>query len=161
MFELSEEKTLMSSSDNSVKLTTHRIIHESERGRQQIMLEDFESLQLKRSSIGAYGILLLIFVFITLWMIYMKVTGYYDDQYFYKSTGVSLFDVFWDDKAFIVLLFVLVVLYFFYLISRRNTIIVIGKYNSIEFRVKNFKAVSVQKMLNKLVEQSNKRKNLK
>jgi hypothetical protein len=161
MFELREEETLMSSSDNSVKLTSHRIIHESEQGRRQIMLEDFESIQLKRSSIGAYGILLLIFVSITLGSIYMKITNYYDGQYLNKSVGISLFDAFWEDKAFIVLLFVLMVLHFFYLISRRNTIIIIGKYNSIEFRVKNFKAASVQKMLNKLVEQSNKRKNLK
>lgn len=157
MFELSEEETLMTSSDNSVKLTSHRIIHESGQGRQQIMLEDYDSYQLKKDSIGAYGIFFLIFILITLWLTYEKIVNYIK----YRSIfGKNLFDHFWNDTGFIILLVVLIIFHFFYLISRRYTIKINGKYNSIEFRVKSLGNSSVKKMLTKMVEQSNKRKNL-
>ena len=158
MFELSEEETLMTSSDNSVKLTTHRFIYESEKGRQQIMLEDFESFRLKRSSIGSYGILLLLFLLFIFILTFSKIENYYQNPELFKRSDIGFFDFFLKDTGYIVMLFVLAILHFFYLISRRNTITVIGKYNSIEFRVKNFKAASVQKMLNMLVKESNKRK---
>ncbi|HEY6503771.1 MAG TPA: hypothetical protein VIZ28_07355 [Chitinophagaceae bacterium] len=154
MFELNEEETLMSSSDNSVKLTTHRIIHESEKGRKQIMLEDFESYQLIRSSIGAYGYLLFIFVVITILIAVDKITNY---QSFYPIVGNfnnNLFSFFLEDEGFMLLLVLLMVFHFFYLISRRYFIKVNGKYNSIEFRVTSLRNSSIRRMLSKLEEQS-------
>lgn len=145
----------MSSSDSSVKLTAHRIIYESAQGRQQIMPEDFESYQFKHSSIGAYGILLFIFIVITFLIAVNKITNYLDNRNLFREFNTNLFDIFWDDKGFIILLVLLMIFHFFYLISRRYIIKLNGKFNSIEFRVKSFKHPSIRKMLDKMVEQSN------
>ena len=62
MFELSEEQLLMSAPDNTVRLTTHRIIFESPDVRQQVMREDFISYQFFDRSFAIYLVLLLLFI---------------------------------------------------------------------------------------------------
>jgi hypothetical protein len=154
MFQLSEEETLMYSSDNSVKLTTHRIIFDSEKGRKQIMLEDIETYKLKGTSIGAYGILLLIFVIFTAWVSYEKISNYIDSRRLFSAFNISFFEHFVNDPGYFVLCGILIIFYHFYRISRRNYIQVIGKYNTFQFRVKSFKNKSIVKMLEKMTEQS-------
>ena len=158
MFELSEEKILMTSSDNSVRLTSHRIICESEGKREQVMLEDFESYELKNRSIGAYDFLLWFIISVTVLIIFNKIKNYYDNRQFLRRIGIDthfgLWDIFREDMALLVLLFVLIIVHIFYLISRRYIIKINGKYNSFEFRVKSFRNKSVQRMLDKLTNQS-------
>lgn len=159
MFEIIEEKVLMVSSDNSVKLTTHRIIYESGKGRKQIMLEDFKSYELKSSFIGAYGILFSIFIGLTVLIAANKIINFIS----YRGTFIfynNIFEFFWDDKGFLILLVLLIVVYFFYLISRRYYIKINGKDNSIEFRVTSLRNPSISKMLEKMLEQSDKLKNV-
>jgi len=155
---LSVANWLMASSNNLVRLTSHRIICESEGKREQVMLEDFESYELKNRSIGAYGFLLWYFISITVLIIFNKIKNYYDDRQFLRRLGIDthfgLWDIFREDMALIVLLFVLIVVHIFYLTSRRYIIKINGKYNSFEFRVKSFRNKSVQRMLDKLTNQS-------
>lgn len=155
MFELSEERLLMISSDNSVKLTTHRIIHESSKGRQQIMLEDFESYQLICTSVGYYGSLLFIIIAIFLLIASNSIIRYGSITSFLKSDP-NLLIYLLKDPGVLISLTVIMIVYFFYLISRRYFIKINGKYNSIEIRVTSFRNRSIKKMLDALVEQSNK-----
>ena len=93
MFELTEEKNLMNSSDNSVKLTSHRIIYDSDKGRQQIMLDEFVSYELKHNSIGAYGIIFFSFAALAVVITINKITNYNEGQvFFYGRPAVSLFE---------------------------------------------------------------------
>ncbi len=165
MFELNEEETLMTSSDNSVKLTTHRIIHEAGGKREQVMLEDLETYELKDRSIGAYGVLLFFFSVLTAVVLFNTIQRYNESRSLMKYIGrddePGLLGAFLRDPGSIIMLCILIIIHIFYKISRRYMIRIVGKYNSFEFRVKSFKNSSVRRMLDKLVEQSKLRKEKK
>lgn len=138
----------MTSSDNSVKLTNYRIIYDSENDRQQVMLKDFQSYELRKSSFGAYGALLVICIAITVFIINNIVRNYL------PGSGEKLFSFLISNNGFIMWMIFIVVVHFFYFVSRRRYVKINGKYNSFEFRVTSFNS-SVKKMLNELVRQSN------
>jgi hypothetical protein len=157
MFELKNEEILMYSDDRTVMLTTHRIIHHADSGKQQVMLEDFLNYELKDYHIGNYKILTVIFTAITLFILLAK--GYNRLWPFEYSLGkvpwiLSL--VTYENYMLVASLFPLTISFIFLLMSRRLLIRVNGKFNSMEFRVAGFNKKSIHRFLTNLESQASK-----
>ncbi len=153
MFELSDEKVLMVSSDNKVKLTTHRVMHEDEKGRQQVMLEDFQHYKYIDRSIHIFQIIF----FIYLLFLGILIANYLDSLMKAARMGFGLGQEYlrvFISPSMILFYLIGIIVYRGYKFSRIHIIQINGKYNSFEFRVKKFKHPSVQKMLTRLQEQS-------
>ncbi|MEO6611472.1 MAG: hypothetical protein ABIT05_05045 [Chitinophagaceae bacterium] len=157
MFELGEEKLLMSSPDKSVWLTTHRIIYESGKGREQVMLEDVESCQFLNSSVGSYGVALVVVSILTFLIILNTIIFYIESRPFLRQYPGSFWQI-CRNNGLLYSFLLLLITHFFYRISRRYIIRVNGKFNSIDIRVKTFKHPSIRKMIHVLTEQSAKMK---
>ena len=117
-----------------------------------MMLEDVESCELKDASIGSYGILLLIFLLITIIMVVNKILFFIENRRMLQELGLNFWDEFRNDFGFFFLLFALMITHFLYRISRRYFIRINGKYDSIDIRVTGFKHPSIRKMIHTLAQ---------
>src|SRR5436190_21340764 len=90
MFELSNERTLMTSDDGTVKLTSHRVIYQTKKTKHQLMLEDFESYELKKSHIGNYKLLTIIFSILTVLVLFIRINEYFQYPQLLRSLGPTL-----------------------------------------------------------------------
>lgn len=164
MFELSEESDLMISDDGAVRLTTHRVIYEGKGGRQQMMLEDFQSYEIRQFHIGNYWWLMILFSFLTIALLVDNVIDYIDLVNFYKSLGsdyamnyVPPYQKYLlQDAAFMFSLVLLAFSFVFISISRRCYIDIQGRFNAISIRIKSPERESVKAFLDQLTLQSKK-----
>jgi hypothetical protein len=144
----------MTSDDGSVKLTTYRVVYQTEKVKHQIMLEDFESYELKSSHIGNYKLLTLIFSILTLVILIIRINEYFQYPSFltqFRPTIVKfIFMSFFFDLSLLLLFFSLV----FQGMARRYYIRLNGKFDSIEIRITNPRKRSVGHFLQTLVSQS-------
>jgi hypothetical protein len=161
MFELSEESELLSAGDGSVVLTTHRVIVTNEKDKNQVMLTDFISYKIDRHNIGNYNTLAIIFfVLMCLSGIGRELSNAHQQQIL-NNTGSSFLKTIHPDD---VLLKILTYLFGFLLLTSlllrrlgtRVIVYIIGKYNQLQFRVRDEKVVTT--FINRLVEESEKRK---
>jgi len=171
MFELSQEETLMYASDNSVTLTTHRVIQQTEKIRKQVMLEDFESYELKSKNIGNYKLLIIFFSIISLILIILRLNEYFEyeqlmsqirlkgseENVFLKLFQVNIFDYMFT-APIVFSLFLLGTSFLFFSIAKRKIVRINGRYSLVEFRVRDLNNISLQKFLKTLIEESDKRK---
>lgn len=148
MFELHDEKVLMYSDDMSVRLTTHRIIQQSQTTKNEIMLEDYENYEIRSAHIGNYKLLTIIFVFTTVLLLFKRGVEYleYPDDMFFNSLVSYLL---------VLSASLLAISIHFYWISRRYFVRINGKFGYIEFRIINPKKKSVPAFLDRLFAQSN------
>src|SRR5205085_1005798 len=157
MFELKNEEILMYSDDRTVMLTTHRIIHHADSGKQQVMLEDFLNYELKDYHIGNYKILTVIFTTITVFILLAK--GYnrlWPLEYSLRKVPWILSLITYENYMLVASLIPLTISFIFLLISRRLLIRINGKFNSMEFRVARFNEKSIRRFLTKLESQAKK-----
>lgn len=143
MFELSQEKTLMTSDDGSTILTSHRIIYQGDKKKQQIMLTDFINYEYKTAHLGRYKALMFFFTVTTLFLMIKRALAKPEDMY------DLYYYLIWPSA--ILLLFSTG----FFLISRRHYIRINGKFDSFDIRVGNPVKKSIVRFLDMLVEQSN------
>jgi hypothetical protein len=157
MFELEQEEVLMSSSDNLITLTTHRIIHKADKGKEQVMLNDYVSYELKKNHIGNYRILTICFLITTIWLSAWNIYEYFQYREILKQVNLNFLYYLFGFPANLSFLFV-GISFCFQLISRRYIVRINGKYNHFEFRVRSLKRKSLLRFLEVLAEQSDKMK---
>lgn len=139
----------MSSNDNAITLTTHRVLQKSSESNKEIMLKDIVSHEVikKRSK---YYLFLTVF-FITLLII---CTIFYFSQggtieYTEINTVTAIIGIF-----FILTLFAL----YLYIMTREKFLKLTGRFNEIEFPLNNLNKSSLNKFLNRLTVESENRK---
>lgn len=143
MFELSQEKTLLTSDDGSTILTSHRVIYHTGKKKQQIMLTDFINYERKTAHIGKYKALMIFFAVTTLFLVVKRGLANLEDMYdlyYYLVWPSAIFLLFSAG---------------FFLISRRHYIRINGKFESFDIRIGNPVKKSIVRFLDMLVEQSN------
>ena len=153
-----EETSILFSHDRSIELTTHRILQHTGERTNEIKLEDFQDYEFKNYHIGNYKTVVIVFLALTIVAVLFNVRLYYP-AVANANAGITFWEYLWDGilmKACCVLLFLS---FLFYVISRRYFVRINGKYNYIEFRVKNPRNSSIQKFLNAIIIQSDKVKN--
>ncbi|MEO8406348.1 MAG: hypothetical protein ABI480_17190 [Chitinophagaceae bacterium] len=161
MFELSDESELLSANDSSVVLTTHRIIVVSEKGKDQMMLIDFVSCKMDRKNIGNYGRLSIIFFVLTcLSGILLELSNIHYQQVL-QQLNLAIKDSNNPYEQLLKLLtWVFGILFLLSLLLRamakRVVLQITGKYNQLEFRVRN--EMTLSSFINKLMDESEKRK---
>lgn len=166
MSALKNEQTLLNSNDGSITLTTHRVIEQSDSSNKEIMLSDFVSYEVINKKSNYYKTLSIIF-FLTsaifgIWSLVKKqdnqrlgsklrdafqLDSISNDQQMQIITGVFGFSVF--------LLFCSLVLF---IRSGDKCLQINGKYNSLEFSVKDLRTQSLNKFIGTLLSESEKRK---
>jgi hypothetical protein len=157
LFLTAMEKDLLITPDKTIRLTTHRLIHNEGEKREQLMLEDFINYELEKSSIGHYKLLTIIFSVITVFLFAQTIIGYQDEYIGNTNVADTLLHCLTSFPLNLSLICLFLSLVFF-LISRRKYIKVIGKYDTIRFRVTSFDHPSIKKFLQLLVSESGKRK---
>ena len=150
MFELSQEENLLYSDDGSLMLTTQRVVYNNDSGKSQIMLEDYQGHEFKTAHIGNYTTLTIIFIAITAFITILRISNYFESKRLYDNLSVRFSEYIWSSWTIGPTLFFLGLSFLFYLGSRRYLIKLNGKYNSIEFRVRNPYAKSVRRFLERL-----------
>ncbi|HET6994843.1 MAG TPA: hypothetical protein VFI06_07665 [Chitinophagaceae bacterium] len=162
MFELKDEETLMYSDDRTVVLTTNRIIHHADSGKQQVMLKDFLNYETKDYYIGNYKILTVIFASITVLILLGKVYDLLWPLEYSSGIIIKILSFMTYGNVMLILsLFLLANSVIHLIISRRVFVRINGKFNSIEFRVTRLKRKSITRFLNRLETQANIIKNEK
>jgi hypothetical protein len=143
MFELSEEHLIMTSDDHRLKLTTHRIIFDNSKKREQIMLEDYQGFEFVNAHVGTYKGLAIFTNALSILILYFS----------WSAGNFSLVELI---RSALMIPFVLLsgFTFFLYRLSRRYFILLIGKYNSIEIRIENPKHRSVKRFLQRIKEES-------
>src|SRR5262245_2987045 len=122
MFELSQEEVIMSADDRSIVLTTHRVIQYTDKGKVQIMLEDFENYEFKSAHVGNYENLTFFFISTTLLITINRAFQYFNSPYELASFSEFM------SSSFLIYpsLLLLIISLFFYLASRRYLIRING-----------------------------------
>jgi hypothetical protein len=146
MFELSQEQLLMYSDDSSVRLTTHRIIYNIHGRTEQIMLEDYEGFEFYTAHVGTYKGLMIFFHVITLLLILLLWAGW-------SKEGVSIIEIL-TNSILTPLILLSAVTFYLYRLSRRYYLRLIGKFTSIEVRLRTRRHKSIIKFLDKVRAQS-------
>ncbi len=143
MFELSEEHLIMSSDDHKLKLTTHRVIFDNAKKKEQIMLEDYQAYEFVTAHVGAYKGLAILTNGISILVLYL----------IWSTQDFSFIELV---RSMFMIPFVLLsgFTFFLYRLSRRYFIRIIGKYNVIEVRIENPKHKSIKRFLQRLKEES-------
>jgi hypothetical protein len=157
MFELHQEKDLLITPDKTVRLTTHRLIHDEGGKKEQLMLEDFIRYELEKNHIGHYKLLMIIFSVITGFLLFQTITAYQESNTGNSTVTAILLHCIrtFPLNLSIICLFLSLI---FFLMSRRKYVKVIGKYDTIRFRVRNFDHPSIKKFLQLMASESGKRK---
>jgi len=154
MFELSNEQTLMISDDKSVQLTTHRVIYQIQNTKRQMMLEDYEGYELKKSHIGNYKLLTIIFSAIAIVAFIIRVNEYFQYRRLFNSILPILPEFIFMSFTFDISLFLAFLSLVFFLISRRYYLRLNGKFDSMEIRITNPRSKSINHFLETLIRQS-------
>jgi hypothetical protein len=154
MFELSNEQTLMTSDDGTVRLTTYRVIYQTEKIKRQLMLEDFESYELTKSHIGNYSLLMVIFSILSLVMLIVRINEYFKYPQFLRSFRPAFPEFLFRNFAFDVPLFLSLLSLLFLLIARRYYLRLNGKFDSLDIRINNPRRESVKRFLEIMTAQS-------
>lgn len=143
MFELSEEHLIMSSDDHKLKLTTHRVIFDNTKKKEQIMLEDYQGYEFVTAHIGTYKGLAILTNGISILVLYLILS----------TQDFSFIELV---RSMFMIPFVLLsgFTFFLYRLSRRHFIRIIGKYNVIEVRIENPKHKSIKRFLQRIKEES-------
>jgi hypothetical protein len=139
----------MVSDDQTLTLTTHRLIHRTATTTNQIMLEDFVDYRYTTRHIGNYKFLTIIFSILSFYLLYRFIREYT----FEKQAGIRddhlIHYIFNSGGLFLLLIpvLLLIVSFVFYKISRRYYITVNGKYGSIQFRIRHPRPRSIERFL--------------
>ncbi|HNR15993.1 MAG TPA: hypothetical protein PKG90_04975 [Chitinophagaceae bacterium] len=143
MFELSEEHLIMSSDDHKLKLTTHRVIFDNTKKREQIMLEDYQGHEFVTAHVGTYKGLAILTNSISILVLYL----------IWSSQDFSFIELV---RSMFMIPFLLLsgFTFFLYRLSRRYFIRIIGKYNTIEVRIENPKHKSIKRFLQRIKDES-------
>ena len=140
---LTNEEVLLNSDDSSITLTTHRIIHKTKDVSQEIFLKDLvghEIVYKKEMTFLIIGIIggLLLFLF------FLKILG--------EHGGGNI------GLAPILLFFVSATFFICYFKFQKKYLKISGRYNSLEFSVKNLSQNSLSDFITKISIWSDKRK---
>ena len=160
MFELSDEKILMRSDDGSVTLTSHRVIHDEDGQRQQVMLEDYAGYRFESAHIGHYTVLLVICSVLMLIAMVKIIENFLDTPVFWAHTFSGFLAYLKLNGWLLWLLLPFFILSFlFYRISRRYYLRIDGRFHSIRFRVRHPNSRSTKKFLTAITWQARKIQN--
>jgi hypothetical protein len=89
MFELQQEKDLLITPDKTVRLTTHRLIHDEDGKRKQLMREDIINYEPEKKNIGNYKLLTIIISVTSILSMAPLVTDYLQNKKLYDSLNIS------------------------------------------------------------------------
>lgn len=133
----------MSSDDHKLKLTTHRVIFDNTKKKEQIMLEDYQGYEFVTAHIGTYKGLAILTNGISILVLYLILS----------TQDFSFIELV---RSMFMIPFVLLsgFTFFLYRLSRRHFIRIIGKYNVIEVRIENPKHKSIKRFLQRIKEES-------
>ena len=146
---LSKEEIIMSSNDNSITLTTHRILQKSTQVHKEMMLKDILAHEIIKKRSNYYKILSLFFGVLTIFLFIL---------YFTKS---SPFDLAGKTEILVMLIVPLIlatISIFLLLSSHVKYLKISGRFNDIEFSLKNLSEQSLNKFLSRLIIESDNRK---
>jgi len=149
MTPLSKEEIVLSSNDNSITLTTHRVMQKTSLVTKEMFLKDILSHEVLKKRPKYYLIIFIIFGVLSLILSYL---------YLQKS---SPFDN-PEENATIVLLIIPISITFFaclfYIFTYEKFLKISGKFNEIEFSLKYLSQDGLNKFLNRLAVESDNRK---
>lgn len=149
MPELSTESIIMSSNDNSITLTTHRVIQKTNEINKEIFLKDIVSQEVVKRRHGYYKKLALIFGVPTaiLLLLFLFKVGPFESA---ASEEAGLLIA-------IPAILTCIALYFL-LTTYEKCLRLVGKFNEVEFSLKDLDQSSLNKFLNRLTVESDNRK---
>ena len=167
---LTKEEIIMSSNDNSITLTTHRVLQKTSEINKEILLKDIVSQEVVRKRHKYYKILSLLFGIpsVILFFLYLTKSGPFE-----RTINTILKQAYKDGfltteldgtnengaNTILVVLFVLTLisLCLLFTTSERHLKIA-GRFNEIEFSQKDLSDSSLNKFINRLTVESDNRK---
>lgn len=144
---LANETILMNSDDNSVTLTTHRVLFKTSNVNKEIMLKDLVSHEIIKKRANYYKKLLIFFGAITILAFIIFIAN---GPYAYVSDGTKV-------SIFFPLTLTGIALFLF-LDRTEKYLKLSGRFNEIEFSLSNLSESSLNKFLNRLIVESDNRK---
>jgi magnesium-transporting ATPase (P-type) len=139
---MNTETIILTSNDDSITLTNHRIIQRNSEVNKEIFLKDIVSNEIVRKKSKYYLTLTIIFILASIFTIYSIL----------ESENFEIMPLFY----FILILLAISV--FQYLTKTDKYLKISGKYNFIEFSIKNLNDSNLNKFRNTLLVESENRK---
>jgi mevalonate kinase len=157
MAQLSKEEIIMTSNDNSITLTTHRILQKTSEINKEILLRDIVSQEVIKKRHRYYKILSLLFGIPTtiLALLYITKSDPFEttiDTMFDRSNGNGA------SAISIVLAILTFISVYLLLTTSEKYLRISGRFNEIEFSLKDLSNSSRNKFLNRLTIESDNRK---
>jgi len=146
---LSKEEIIMTSNDNAITLTTHRVLQKTSELNKEILLKDIVSQEVVKKQHRYYKILSLLFGIptIILFFLYLSKSSPFD------RTGDN------ETATLIVIPLILTIISVYLLLTTHEKFLKIaGRFNEIEFTLKDLNESSLNKFLNRLTVESDNRK---
>ena len=146
---LSKEEIIMTSNDNAITLTTHRVLHKTSKLNREILLKDIVSQEVVKKRHRYYKILSLFFGILTivLFLLYLSKSTPFDRTGETETAAIFVISIIF---TFISL--------FLLLITNEKFLNITGRFNEIEFSLKDLNESSLNKFLNRLTVESDNRK---
>ncbi len=149
MSNLSKEEVLLSSNDNSITLTTHRVLQKTSKINKEILLKDIVGTEIVKRRSTYYIVLAIMFILLASFLYILKLQNKAPFDTMEESAinflpGVSAF------------LAILAIYYTF--TSTKKVLKISGRFNEIEFLITELSESSLSKFINQLTVESDNRK---
>lgn len=138
----------MTANGGHITLTTHRVLNRTKKAKEEMMLSDYRSFNITRTSTRSYEILAATFLFAALTSGIMILTNY----------NFSAGPVYLLRAIFVLSLIAAITIFILYFRKANRRVKLIGAANSIEFHIKHTKMEMVNKFLISLIIESEQRK---
>jgi membrane-associated HD superfamily phosphohydrolase len=147
-----KEENIMVSNDNSVTLTTHRVIQKTNEMNKEILLKDLSSYEIIKRKSNYYKVLSIVFAILTGLLLFLALSG----------TSRYMHEVLRDNELiFLILVLPAIITLIFVLLyntSFEKFFKIEGHHNSIEFSIKGLNNSSLDKFMTRLKTESEIRK---
>src|SRR5574343_92095 len=154
---LSKEEIIMTSDDNAITLTTLRVLQKTSEVNKEILLKDIVSQEIIRKRSGYYKVLSLVFGIPTfiLWCLFVTKSRPFErtiDNMFDRTNENG------EAEIIIIPLILTIISIYLLLTTSEKYLRISGRFNEIEFTIRDLSQSSLNKFLNRLTIESDNRK---
>jgi uncharacterized membrane protein len=146
MPEISKEEIIMSSNDNSVTLTTHRVLYKTSTANKELLLKDMMAYEVIKKRANYYKVLLIVFGALTVLLYLLKISNSSEVSEEQKNTPLIISAILTGISLVL------------FLDRTEKFLKISGRFNEIEFSLKDLSEKSLNKFLNRLSIESDNRK---
>ncbi len=149
MSTLSKEEVILSSNDNSITLTTHRILQKTKDTSKEIFLKDILSHEVIRRRSKYYLLVFVIFGILSLiqYLLYLQKSSPFNDPNEGETSAIPIIPALITGFALL-----------FYLTTIERFLKISGRFNELEFSLKRLSQDSLNKFISRMAVESDNRK---